>query len=357
MARPNNIIPHVLVKKHGHMMSIILNRPEVLNSIDHEMVRRIQKALDEAKEDHSVRLVLFYGEGRRGFCAGGDIKAMARAVREGTIEKALNFLEDEYALDLCIHRFPKPLIVLADGITMGGGLGLSAGADIVFATELTKTAMPETRIGFFPDVGATGWMFDKCPLGYPEYLALTGREMTGAECVRVGFATHMTASEQLPRIIELLENASSGLSQEKSEAVGQIIARVDPFLNKKDIPYIPEIDDWVRKYFMGKTSIVRMLEELRRCSIFSDLCGGVFHRLSERSPTALMVTFQLLQYNKGRPIEEVFRADLKAAYFLLTHPDFLEGVRARLIDKDDSPHWRPGSIEEVEKIELDLASL
>ena len=353
MIQPNGTNSLVLVKKNQNMMSIVLNRPKVLNSLNHEMIRLLRKAVDEAIQDHSIRLVLFYGEGDRGFCAGGDIKAMAQAVRESAIEKALNFLEEEYALDLSIHRFPKLVVVLTDGITMGGGLGISAGADIVLATERTRTAMPETRIGFFPDVGATGWMFNKCPPGYPEYLGLTGYEMIGSECVRVGFSTHLISSADLPRIIELLEKVSGQLSLEKSEAVKQVTARVDPYLNK-DIPHKPEMDDWVKTYFADKTSIVGMLEDLRQCSMFSDLCDGVFDRLWERSPTALMVTLQLLRHNEGRPVEEVFDADLKAARFLLNHPDYVEGVRARLIEKDDRPRWEPGSIEKVGDIDLGL---
>lgn len=354
MKPQNYTVSEVKVKRNRQLLSIVLNRPKALNSINHNMVRLIRKAIDEAKQETSVRMVLIYGEGDRGFCAGGDIKEMARSVRESTVEKALEFLVDEYALDLMIHRFPKPVVVIADGITMGGGLGLSAGADIVLATERTSTAMPETRIGFFPDVGATGWMFNKCPPGYPEYLGLTGYGITGAECVRLGFASHLVASAHLPRIIKRLETGSWELSQKPSKAAEQIIAILDPFLDKSGIPGKPKEDDWVKTYFSGKTSLIDMLEELRQCSLFSNLCDGVFSRLSERSPTALMVTFQLLRHNKGRPLAEVFEADLKAARFLYSHPDFLEGVRARLLDKDDQPRWRPDSIEKVGKIDLGL---
>ena len=126
-------------------------------------------------------------------------------------------------------------------------------------------------------------------------------------------------------------------------------------LIEKTIPAKPDMDDWVRSYFEGKTSIVRMIEDLRQCSIQSNLCDGVFHRLSERSPTALVVTLELLRHNEGLPIEDVFKADLKAARFIMSHPDYVEGVRARLIDKDDNPRWQPDSIEKVASIDLNLS--
>jgi enoyl-CoA hydratase len=352
MTKANNTDP-VLVEKDQNILFIGLNRPQVLNSLNRDMVRLIQRAINEAKQDDSVRLIFLYGEGKRGFCAGGDIRAVAQAVREGDMEKALQFLEEEYALDLTIHRSPKPVVVLADGITMGGGLGLSGGADMVLATERTRSAMPETRIGFFPDVGATGWMFDKCPPGYPEYLALTGYEVLGSECVRVGLATHLMDSKDIPKVMNLVKSASGKLSKQKPQALSQVVALLEPFLCL-DIPHKPDMDDWVKTYFASKTCITGLLEDLRQCSLFSDLCNGVFDRLSERSPTALVVTLKLLRYNEGRPVEEVFRADLKAARFILGHPDFLEGVRARLIDKDDRPQWEPDSLEKVGSIDLGL---
>ncbi|MCJ7541464.1 MAG: enoyl-CoA hydratase/isomerase family protein, partial [Desulfobacterales bacterium] len=179
----------VLIRRRHRMMSIVLNRPRALNSINLEMIRLIRKALDEIEADEHCRFVLLYGTGERGFCAGGDVKALAQAIQQKSDMGADMILEQEYDMLLRLHRFPKPVIVLADGITMGAGLGVAASADMAVATERTRMAMPETRIGFFPDVGSTGWMFDKCPAGYPEYLGLTGYEMNGAETVRVGFAT------------------------------------------------------------------------------------------------------------------------------------------------------------------------
>jgi enoyl-CoA hydratase/carnithine racemase len=339
----------VIVEKTGSVQAIVLNRPEALNSLSYTMVDDLQVAVDRVAADEAVRLLLLSGLGARGFCAGGDVKAMARDAREGRLDRALHFLAQEYALDLAIHRFPKPVVVIADGITMGGGLGLAAGADIVVATERTRMAMPETRIGFFPDVGATGWLFEKCPPGYPEYLALTGYEATGAECVRLGLATHLVHSSNLPAVRKKLAHPPGGLFPDKTEAIRQIAAVLEPFTITK-IPNTPELDDWVRVYLDGKDSLAVLLADLRQCRLFSDLCQGIFQRLSERSPSALTVTLKLLRHNRGRPLEEVFKIDLQAARFLLNHPDYLEGVRARLIDKDDRPRWQPDDQEDMGKI-------
>jgi enoyl-CoA hydratase/carnithine racemase len=343
----------VLVHRHPRMASIVLNRPRVLNSLDLEMIRFIDRALDEIEVDQNIEFVLFSGAGERGLCAGGDVKALAQAIQQKLSPTAEQILEEEYDLCLRLHRFPKPLIALADGITMGAGLGLAAAADLVVATERTRMAMPETRIGFFPDVGSTGWMFAKCPKGYPEYLGLTGYEMVGAEAVRTGFASHVVQSERLSEFTTVLEGYSKTLSRPRSAAAEKLLAALVHFFDS-NIPSKPEMDAWVATYFADKSSMVEIMESLRQCSIQTQLCEGVFHRLAERSPTAVAVTLRLLRHNQGRQLEEVFQADLKAARFILAHPDYVEGVRARLIDKDDNPQWQPQSLEEVGSIDLEL---
>ena len=343
----------VIVERNGHMVSVILNRPRVLNSLNLEMIRFIDKVLDEVEADQHCQFILFYGAGERGFCAGGDIKVLARAVQEKSSPSAEEILKEEYDLCLRLHRFPKPLIALADGITMGAGLGLAAAADLLVATEKTRMAMPETRIGFFPDVGATGWMFNKCPKGYPEYLGLTGYEMVGAEAVRVGFASHLVKSASLPDLIRALERYSGSLFYSRSEGTKILLGELDPFL-EKNIPGNPDMDQWVEAYFAGKSSIIEIMESLRQCSIQTQLCDGVFTRLAERSPTAVVLTLKLLRHNENQPLEEVFLADLKAARYIVAHPDYVEGVRARLVDKDDNPQWQPATIEEVGDLDVDL---
>ncbi len=338
--------PEVLVERFDSMMAIILNRPGAINALTTEMIRLIRQALDEALAQDRFHFVLLSGAGDKGFCAGGDIKRLVKAVRENAWGSAELFFHEEYALDLCIHRFPKPVVVIADGITMGGGLGLSAGADLVVATEDTVMAMPETKIGFFPDVGATGWMFIKCPRGYPEYLGLTGDEVKGSECLRVGLANSLTKKARLQELKEALKNHSARISSEKREAVKQIEVLLNPFREKKILPN-PEMDRWVETHFSGKTTVREIMGSLFQCGTQTLWCEETYRLLSQRSPTALVLTLKLLRHNEGRPLEEVFAEEEKAAHFIIRHPDYLEGIRAHILDRDDHPRWKPAMLEEV----------
>jgi enoyl-CoA hydratase/carnithine racemase len=325
-------------------MVLVLNRPRVLNTLNREMIRLLKLGMAEALGTADVRLVVIGGAGDRGFCAGGDLKELTQAVQSGAVHLADQFFQDEYALDLMIHQSPKPVVVLAHGITMGGGLGLAAGADFVVATESTRMAMPETRIGFFPDVGGTGWLFTKCPPGYPEYLALTGYELLGAECVRLGLATHLVDSERLPELRQALKDCAGELPADKPGAVAHLEQVLATFA-RRDIAPNPELDAWVAARFAGKRFLQEIVAALDQCSLELRLCEEVRRRLAERSPTALAVTLQLLRANEARPLSEVFHREALAAHFMITHPDYLEGIRARIIDKDDQPRWQPASIE------------
>lgn len=325
-------------------MVLVLNRPRVLNTLNREMIRLLTRGLEEALAAPDVRLVVISGAGDRGFCAGGDLKELTRAVQAGAVHLADQFFREEYDLDLMIHQSIKPIVVLAHGITMGGGLGLAAGADFVIATEATRMAMPETRIGFFPDVGGTGWLFTKCPPGYPEYLALTGYELLGAECVRLGLATHLVDSARLPELRQALKDSTEALPANKPGAAAHLERVLAPFA-RRDLAPAPDLDAWVAAGFAGKRSLQEIVATLNQCSLEMSLCEEVLRRLRERSPTALAVTLQLLRANEGRPLREVFHREALAAHFMITHPDYLEGIRARIIDKDDQPRWQPDTIE------------
>ena len=346
--KSNNIEKSSVIRRRTSSgMSIILNRKEALNSLDLEMVRLMTGYFNEALADDECKLILFYGLGDRGFCAGGDIRRLAADMRNNNLDDVDKFFLEEFSLDLMIHRSPKPVIVIADGITMGGGLGIASGADWVIATEKTRMAMPETRIGFFPDVGATGWMYSKCPPGYPEYLALTSHELKGSECVRVGFATYLTAAEKVKDLIRSIERFNAkGISSAK-ELLALLMRKIKIYFDRTIVPR-PDIDTWVAEYFAGQSSLEEIIDSLQACPILLSPCEGLTSELSERSPTALALTLKLLRHNEHLSMEKVYEADFRAMQFIVRHPDFLEGIRARIIDKDDRPRWQPESISEVD---------
>jgi enoyl-CoA hydratase/carnithine racemase len=343
----------VLLEQGPVMWRVTLNRPGAINSLNPEMVQRLIRILEDARTDAGCGFLLLEGAGDRGFCAGGDIKYMADRVRWEQKGQALSFLSQEYRLDALVHDFPKPVVVLAQGVTMGGGLGIAAGADIVVATEATRMAMPESRIGFFPDVGATGWLHGKCPPGYPEFLGLTGYELRGRECARIGLATHCLPISGLGELISGLGAMETGSKGSDGDALKERIRSLVEY-QALEPGEDREMDNWVRDYFAGLERLADLSDSLSRCSTVAELCNHVFREFEERSPTALALTLKLLRRNKGRNLRGVFRTDLRAADFMLSHPDFLEGVRARVIDKDQQPRWQPSSIEDADLTGLDL---
>lgn len=348
----NNESLPVIFSRSKSMASIVLNRPEVLNSLNTAMIPLLTGCLREALADEKCKFILFYGSGK-GFCAGADIKELTQKVKEKAYDQAKSFFAEEYILDLMIHNSPKPVIVIADGVTMGGGLGIAVGADIVIATERTRMAMPEVRIGFFPDVGATGWMFFKCPHGYPEYLGLTGYDMQGKECVRLGLATHFTNSIKIPALIKSLEEYEPAKVQNKESLLSKLKNQLAHFFDF-NIPQNPDMDSWVSEYFSGKSDLDEILTSLSHCTLQTELCDEVFAGIKERSPTSLVLTLKLLRHNEGQPLPEVFAAELKAAEYIIRHPDYMEGVRARILDKDNMPHWNPDEISNVDLTNLQL---
>ncbi len=341
-----NTNQHIIIKHNPASVSIILNRPEVINSLSISMIDAIHDALSEAIHNDRILFIILYASGTRGFCAGGDIKALYKASVMADSAFIKDFYQKEYALDYMIHTYPKPVIAVANGITMGGGMGLAAGADIIVVTEKTIMAMPESRIGFFPDVGSTGWLFTTCKTGYPKYVALTGDALHGGECVYVGLANYQILSHTYSQLIQKLEQI---------ETSNDICQSMETIIEPYKVPvqaYDSDKDRWVADYFDTDAALPRILESLKHCSSEIELCNGVFSRIGERSPTSLVLTDMLLTANKGKMLQEVFARELKAALYMTLHHDYREGVRTRLIDKDNKPRWDPSTIDDVDTHEL-----
>jgi enoyl-CoA hydratase/carnithine racemase len=230
---------------------------------------------------------------------------------------------------------------------MGGGLGLAAGADMVIATERTRMAMPETGIGFFPDVGATGWLFTKCPKGYPEFLGLTGHEFKGADAVRCGMASHLVRSDALKTLVDKWRALPNSIPSEKVRpAIRSLVEKGC----EQEIRKRRQMDEWIEKHFSDKASFREILDSLKNGHPGKRFCQEAMETLAKRSPTALMLTFLLLRRNKGRPLEAVFETERRAAAFMIRHPDYLEGARAQVIEKDHHPNWTPRGVHVVEDL-------
>jgi enoyl-CoA hydratase len=330
----------VIVTTEGALGRVHLNRPEALNSLTAEMVRLIADGLDVLETDPSVKAIALTGAGDRALCAGGDIKLIWHTGRkEPDIAKA--FWAAEYRLNARINRLQKPWIAIMDGICMGGGVGLSVHASHRVVTERTRFAMPETGIGFFPDVGAT-WALSHAPQGMGLWIGLTGATIDAADTIAAGLADTMVPSDAVPA---LLSDLASGLTPDA--ALATHAADPGPSALAANAALI-------ERAFLAD-SIADILATLRADG--TDFATATLAQLSRKSPTSLVLTLHLLRAARGSPdLEACLDREFAAAMVVLTGHDFYEGVRAAVIDKDRSPRWCPAQLEEVDEAAL-LAAL
>ncbi len=324
----------VMVRRDGRVGRIVLNRPRALNALDLGMIRDCARALDLWRDDPHVHAVVIEGAGERAFCAGGDIRAVRQFHLDGRTEDVEAFFSEEYALNFQIATYPKPYIALIDGICMGGGIGVSVHGTYRVATEHALFAMPETAIGFFPDIGAT-YVLPRLPGQLGIYLALTGERMQGADGVHAGLATHFIPRAELPRLSRDL--AAHGLA-----VLARHAASLPPFLLE---PHRELIDTCFAAESM--TDIMHGLES-----------GGEFARatadtLRTMSPSALVWSLRLLRAGADRTLRQCLDAELRATRTVTAYREFLEGVRAMVVDKDRQPRWHPARLEEVDPAEID----
>lgn len=313
----------VLTRVRGRLGHILLNRPRALNALTHGMVVRIAKALDEWANDDAVACVLISGAGERGLCAGGDITALYHDRAEGAASAA--FWRDEYRLNARLARYPKPVTAFMDGIVLGGGVGISAHAGHRIVTERSRVGMPETGIGFVPDVGGT-WLLARAPGELGTYAALTGGQFGAPDAILLGLADICAASADLPAIAAKLEDTDprTVLSQ---------AARPAP-----DAPLAAQ-RAWIDRCFSADT-VEEILARLRARP--EPEAAAAAAELGAGSPTALKVTLAALRRARRLPdLEAALSQEYRVSLHALRTPDFAEGVRARVIDKDRRPQWSP----------------
>ncbi|MBB3442896.1 enoyl-CoA hydratase/isomerase family protein [Rhizobium sp. BK379] len=324
----------VIVERRGTAGLIRLNRPKALNSLTIPMVRTIAAALDEFAGDQAVASVLVMGEGERGFCAGGDIRAIHMSGRSGD-GLAETFWREEFRLNHRIASYPKPYVALMDGITMGGGVGLASHGRHRIVTERTRLAMPETGIGYFPDVGAT-WLLPRTPGESGTWMALTGLDINASDAIYTGLADVYISSSRLEEAVHRLTNLSAGSSSDDVDAVLRDLSeQVDEGRLQANAAMIDRAFHFNRVEDIASALAAEEGEfaaETRRVML-------------TRSPTSLKLALRLLRAGRqSRTLGECLARELGACMHVLHGPDFYEGVRAAVIDKDRNPKWSPPTI-------------
>ncbi len=336
----------IIARIDGQLGRITLNRPAALHALTTPMCRAMTAALLAWRGDPAVTAVLVdHAEGTRGFCAGGDIRMLAESGAKDGVE-AREFFHTEYRLNHLIHEYPKPTVALIDGVTMGGGVGISVHGDFRIATERTTFAMPETGIGLFPDVGG-GWFLPRLP--EPEFgtwLALTGARIKGEECVTAGIATHLVPSELLGAARAQIAGAAA-----THDPMNAIRSGLDALCEAKRKPIVPA-PDALRPLF-GFDAVEDIFAALDAGS-GNPWCATQLETLRTKSPQTLKVA--LRQIREGAKLA-TFADNMKMEYRIgarvVARHDFLEGVRAVIVDKDNAPRWSPPTLEGVTDAMLD----
>ncbi|KZE93952.1 putative enoyl-CoA hydratase echA8 [Agromyces sp. NDB4Y10] len=322
---------------------LTLQRPQALNALSYEMIRSISAVFDAWRYDPEVAMVVLDGAGERGFCAGGDVRELYGYTTGGHAAEALRFFRDEYRLNATIARYPKPVVAIMDGITMGGGIGLAGHASIRIVTERSRVAMPETRIGFTPDVGGS-WLLGRAPGELGVHLALNSRTMDAADAMHAGFADAYVPSDRIPHLLQALEErADPGTPWEIvmlfDETPGpSALAAARPWVDAcYSAPTVADIIERLRAFAEGRADAAA-----------AAYAAGAADELEALSPTALTVTLEAVRRARTlRSLEEALEQEFRAVSWFIGEHDLHEGIRAQVIDKDRNPKWDPPTLDGV----------
>jgi len=337
----------ILLGRQGGVATLTINRPKALNALTLDNYRRIAPTLNAWEADPSVHAVVIRGAGDRAFCAGGDVRAVYEAGRgiSGSRDLTAVFFREEYELIQRIHHFAKPYIAIIDGITMGGGAGMSVNGAYRIATERTLFSMPETGIGLFPDVGATHFL-SRCPGHVGRYLGLVGARLSADDALYCGFATHIVKQDRVEALLDELRRVSQETRFERS-TVESCLGR---FAAKPGAVQLALLQPAIDRCFAGDT-VDAILEALA-----AEAAGGGAHAgwaektradLLTKSPTSLKVTLRQLTIGRDYDLESALTLEYRLTQHFMAAHDFYEGIRAILIDRDQKPQWQPATLGEV----------
>jgi enoyl-CoA hydratase len=321
----------ILFARQGRIGLVTLNRPQALNALTRTMCVALHRQLMAWAIDDDVQAVVVEGAGEKAFCAGGDVVAMHRDGKAGSPDYE-GFFHDEYRMNQAIAHYPKPYVALVDGISMGGGVGISVHAPYRVATERTLFAMPETGIGLIPDVGGTHAL-PRFPGEFGTWAGLTGARVKGGDCVAIGYCTHFVPSAEIPALRERLANSH--------ESVAEVLATFDSDPGPLILPALRDGID----YLFSHNQVEDILSLLDDGDDWAQEQAATIRRMS---PTSLKLTLHGLRAGEGASIEQCLKLEYRMVSAIKQGHDFYEGVRAQLIEKDRAPKWSPARLEDVD---------
>jgi enoyl-CoA hydratase len=324
----------VLFERRGRLGVVTLNRPAAVNALTAGMAAAMLEQLTLwADDDDAVAAVLVRGAGDRGLCAGGDIVAIYRDMLDGG-DATADFWAVEYRLNLLIADYPKPYVAFMDGLVLGGGVGISAHGSVRIVTERTRMGMPETTIGFVPDVGGT-LLLSRSPGETGTHAALTGAHLSGADALFLGLADHFVPSGRLPELAAALET-------EPAEAAAARFAEPAP------AAVLAAQQEWIDACYSSDDAE----EILRRLRAFGAEAAGAADTIEAKSPTAVKVALASLRRARGLRLAQALEQEYRVGLRFLEGPDFREGIRAQVVDKDRNPRWKPATLAEVTAVDV-----
>ena len=334
----------------GHRIGFAqLNAEKALNALSLQMIRLLDTQLSAWDKDDSIACVVLHGAGEKAFCAGADIRALYRAMHEhpGAADnpQALAFFSEEYRLDYRIHTYSKPILVWGGGIVMGGGLGLFAGASHRIVTETSRVAMPEISIGLFPDVGGS-WFLRRMPGNLGLFVSLTGAPLNGRDALFAGLADHLVPSAERQSVFERLSTAPWQAAANSRAVLSALLSEISGAQVTAPDSNVERHAATIEALCTGAT-LKQLLDAISGYAGEDAWLKRGAATLKAGSPTTAALIWELKQRAQELSLPDVLRLELIVALQCCAHPDFAEGVRALLIDKDNTPRWTPGTLADV----------
>ncbi len=331
----------ILFSSKRHLGLITLNRPQALNALTLPMILAMQHQLHVWKDDPAIHAVVIQAAEGKAFCAGGDVRSLYDA--EEAHEQQMQFFWHEYRLNHFIHHFQKPYIALMDGVTLGGGVGIALHGSHPVATEKFQFAMPETSIGFFPDIGAS-FLLSKCPGSMGLYLGLTGHRLHAEDARAAGLVKHLIRSEQKESVVQCLLDAD--LSTDVYQTVDACLnaLSIEPVVASL-VPLCSVIDT-----YFGVEQLETLFAQLSDSE--DPWQQNTLETLHQKSPLSLAVTWAQLHKARGMSLADCLHMDYCLAGHFMRDHDFYEGIRALLVDKDKSPRWQPKTLTLVTPLQV-----